>query len=169
MSVETTLRPPRVGDGEDLARIWMEIGGYYAGLAADLFRVPDAVGLAAWFEEWAPTINSEDVLFLVAERGGRIVGSVFATISRPAGDARWQVESELGLVRVTIEALGVEQASWRQGVGTELMTAAEEWARGRGAVVALLDTWIGSPVSVPFYEHRMGYDRRALRMRKTLR
>jgi hypothetical protein len=34
--------------------------------------------------------------------------------------------------------------------------------------VALLDTWIDSPVSVQFYERRMGYRRRALRMRKPL-
>jgi len=48
------------------------------------------------------------------------------------------------------------------------MDAAEEWGRSNGAAIALLDTYVGSPVSVPFYEQRMGYERRALYFRKTL-
>jgi hypothetical protein len=46
------------------------------------------------------------------------------------------------------------------------MEAVEEWARSRGAVIGLLDTYIESPLSVPFYEQGMGYSRRALRFRK---
>lgn len=48
------------------------------------------------------------------------------------------------------------------------MEEAEEWGRERGAVIALLDTYVGSEVSVPFYEQRMGYARRALRFKKRL-
>jgi GNAT superfamily N-acetyltransferase len=166
--VATTLRPARAGDGEDLARIWLDMARYYTDLAPDLFQVPDHDGLAAWFEEWLPTISSDDRLFLVAELESRVVGSVLATVARPAPDAGRQLLRELGLVRVIVDALVVESAYWRRGTGTALLTAVEEWARDRGAVVALLDTWIDSPVSVPFYEHRMGYDRRALRMRKRL-
>jgi hypothetical protein len=39
------------------------------------------------------------------------------------------------------------------------MEAVEEWARSRGAVIALVDTYIKSPLSMPFYEQRMGYSR----------
>jgi GNAT superfamily N-acetyltransferase len=56
----------------------------------------------------------------------------------------------------------------RQGVGTILMEAAEEWGRQRGAVVAATDTNLHSPLSVPFYEDRMGYLRQAVILRKTL-
>jgi hypothetical protein len=36
------------------------------------------------------------------------------------------------------------------------MQAIERWARARGAVCAMLDTYAASPLSVPFYERGMG-------------
>jgi GNAT superfamily N-acetyltransferase len=166
--VGATLRPARAGDGEALARIWLDMTRYHADLAPELFQVPEPEGLSAWFEEWLPTANRDDRLYLVAEIEGTVVGSVLATVVRPAPDAGRQLLRELGLVRLIVDLLVVERPFWRRGVGTALMTAAEKWGRCRGAVVALLDTWIDSPVSVSFYERRMGYRRRALRMRKPL-
>ena len=48
------------------------------------------------------------------------------------------------------------------------MGAVERWARERGAVCAMLDTYAASPLSVPFYEQRMGYQRRAIIFQKRL-
>ena len=48
------------------------------------------------------------------------------------------------------------------------MEAAEERGRAQGATVALTDTNIRSDLSLPFYENRMGYERRAAILRKTL-
>jgi hypothetical protein len=48
------------------------------------------------------------------------------------------------------------------------MRAAESWGRDRGARVARLGTYAHSPVSVPFYENRMGYQRRAIIFQKKL-
>jgi len=45
---------------------------------------------------------------------------------------------------------------------------AEAWGRDRGAHVARLGTYAHSPVSVPFYENRMGYERRAIIFQKNL-
>ena len=47
--------------------------------------------------------------------------------------------------------------------------AAEAWGRSQNAVIALLDTYSESPISIPFYEQRMGYRRRAVHLRKSLR
>jgi GNAT superfamily N-acetyltransferase len=47
------------------------------------------------------------------------------------------------------------------------MAAVEEWARGRGAELVMLQTWADSPESVPFYE-RIGYRRRAIIFQKQL-
>jgi hypothetical protein len=41
-------------------------------------------------------------------------------------------------------------------------------ARSKGAVVAVCDTYIDSTLSVPFWEERMGYSRRAIIFRKPL-
>jgi len=38
----------------------------------------------------------------------------------------------------------------------------------RGAAVVTLDTNLRSPLSVPFYENRMGYQRRGVIFRKEL-
>jgi hypothetical protein len=48
------------------------------------------------------------------------------------------------------------------------MQAAEEWGRRHGATLVFLNTYAASPVSVPFYEHGMGYTRQSLGFRKRL-
>jgi len=49
------------------------------------------------------------------------------------------------------------------------MGEVEQWGRANGATLIALDTYIGSPLSVPFYEERMGYRRQAVIFRKALR
>jgi GNAT superfamily N-acetyltransferase len=53
----------------------------------------------------------------------------------------------------------VQAAYRRRGVGTRLLEAVEAWGRANGATLISLDTFIESPLSVPFYEQRMGYQR----------
>jgi hypothetical protein len=48
------------------------------------------------------------------------------------------------------------------------MEAVEQWGRDRGAVLVLLDTWVRSPQSVPFYQRRMGYQRASIVFEKRL-
>lgn len=59
---------------------------------------------------------------------------------------------ELGEVRVFVDHLGVDARFRRRGVGTELMGAVERWARSHGATSVGLDTYVESPLSVPFYQ-----------------
>jgi GNAT superfamily N-acetyltransferase len=162
------IRAPRAGDGDGLARCWLDAGAYYAGLNPDLFQIPQADGLAPGLEEWLLSITSEDACALVAEKDGQVVGFITAAIEHPVATAAGQLLRDLGRVRVVMHALVVQEAHRRQGIGTRLMEAAEEWARGRGAVIALVDTYVGSPLSMPFYEQRMGYSRRTLRFRKEI-
>jgi GNAT superfamily N-acetyltransferase len=166
--VDVLIRPPHAGDGDGLARSWLDAGAYYAAINPDLFQIPQADGLAPRLEEWLLSITSEDACALVAEKDGQVVGFLTAAVERPVENAARQFLRDLGRVRVVIHALVIQEAYRRQGIGTRLMEAAEEWARGRGAVFALVDTYVGSPLSVPFYERHMGYSRRALRFRKTL-
>ncbi len=67
-----------------------------------------------------------------------------------------------------LSALGTFRRFWRRGVASSLVDAAESWGRERGAVVAMCDTWLGSPVSLPFWELRRGYARRAVILEKPL-
>jgi len=45
---------------------------------------------------------------------------------------------------------------------------AESWGRDRGASMVRLDTYVHSPVSVPFYERHMGYQRQSIHFAKEL-
>ena len=114
------------------------------------------------------TARSEDAVWLVAELDGRVVGDVAAHLGHPTEAAERQLLRDLGRVRLYVDALGVEEASRRRRVGARLMHAVEEWGRDRGAVRSVLTTYHASPLSVPFYEQGLGYERRSIVFEKRL-
>jgi len=162
------VRPARPSDATDLARNWIDVARHYAELDADAFQIPAPDGLVAWFEELLHRPRSADAVWLVAELDGRVVGDVAARLERPTEDAARQLLRDLGRVRLYVDALGVEEAYRRRGVGARLMHAVEEWGRDKGAVRSVLTTYHASPLSVPFYEQGMGYERRSIVFEKRL-
>lgn len=162
------VRPARPGDGAGCAAVWADAGRHLQELDPELGREPDAAGLAEWFERHLADERPADAIWLVAMLGGQVAGFVSGAVERPLGDARWQLQRDLGAPRLVVGALAVRDGRRRSGVGTALMTAIEEAGRKLGATVALLDTNLRSPLSVPFYELRMGYTRRAVTFRKRL-
>jgi GNAT superfamily N-acetyltransferase len=162
------IRPARASDAADLARNWIETARHYVELDPEAFRVPSTEGLVGFVEESLRRPRSEDSAWLVAEVDGQVIGEISARLERPAEDAERQLLRYLGEVRVYVDALGVVQAHRRRGVGMRLMQAIEQWARERGAVCAMLDTYAASPLSVPFYERGMGYRRRSIVFEKRL-
>jgi hypothetical protein len=69
---EVQIRAARPGDGEGLARIWLENARYYVVLAPDDFQLPQAEGLAEFLE---PRESESDArVFLVAEVDGELAG-----------------------------------------------------------------------------------------------
>jgi GNAT superfamily N-acetyltransferase len=160
--VSIEVRPARPGDGGDLARCWIDLGNHYAALDPEAFAAPAADGLAGWFEELLAQHRAGDSIWLVAEVDGRVVGSVDAHLERPVEDASRQILRDLARPRVTVDALGVEEAYRRRGVGTRLMRAVEAWARERGAARIVLTTFAAGPTSMPFYQQRMGYRQRSV-------
>jgi GNAT superfamily N-acetyltransferase len=162
------IRVPQAGDGEGLARTWLNAAKYYVELNAELFQMPDANGLVQWCEDWIIAQPSENNFLRVAEYDHQVIGFISATLHLPLTDGHRQFVRDVNVTRLMIDALVVQQAYWRRGVGRRLMKVAETWGKSRGASVALLDTYIASPVSVSFYEQRMGYQRRAVHFRKIL-
>ncbi len=166
--MSVTVRVFRPGDGAGMARVWLSAAGYYADLEPGYFQVPPGEGLAESFEAALGT-TGPDALMLVAELDGQVAGWLTARIERPALGAARQMVREPGWTLLFIDALLVDQAVWREGTGTALLTAAEAWGRDRDAEVVRLDTYADSPVSVPFYERHMGYQRRSIVFQKWLR
>ena len=87
----------------------------------------------------------------------------------PVGKLHLDFETRAGRGEAMLIAAGVRPDLRSRGIGTALMDAAEEWGRRKGAVVAVTDTNLRSPISVPFYTARMGYERQAVILRKPLR
>jgi GNAT superfamily N-acetyltransferase len=163
----TTIRHARTGDGEAIARTWLSAGHYYASLDPQHFQVPREEGLAAL---WDDEIKQGDAnsLYLVAEISRRVIGSLTAHLELPGPNAAAQLTRDQGRTRLAVDALMVMRENWRHGVGAALLEAAESWGQARGAEFVRLDTYADSPVSVPFYERRMGYHRRAIVFEKPI-
>lgn len=153
-AVNALLRAPRAGDGEGLARCWLDAGTYYAAVNPDLFQIPEADGRE--LEEWALSKMSEDTFVVVVEGDNEVIGFAVAMLHHPSPAAAKNFVRELSQTRAFVDILVVQTAYRRRGVGTRLMEAVEEWARGKGASVMLIDTYIDSELSVPCYERRMG-------------
>lgn len=162
------IREARAEDAVGIARLSRENSRYYVELAPELFQLPDDEGFVEFIESDSEWRESRDTLALVAEVDGDVAGYLEASLQRPNETARWQSQRDLSDIRLHINFVGTGDAYKRQGVATELVEAAEDWGRERGAVVALCDTFIDSPLSVPFWERRVGYQRRAIIFRKRL-
>jgi GNAT superfamily N-acetyltransferase len=162
------IRPDRPGDGAALAGVWLDGAAYYAQLDPRWFQVPEPPGLSEWFDERLGSARGEDHLHHVAELRGEVVGFVSAILQEPLDSASRQIVRHVGWRRVVVNALVVHSAFWRLGIGHQLLQSAEDWGRGRGARLVVLDTFADSPVSVPFYEHGMGYQRHSIVFSKQL-
>jgi GNAT superfamily N-acetyltransferase len=161
-----TIRKARPGDGEGLARIWMENARFYIRIAPDDFQLPDEEGLAEFLDPRPD--GAETRIFLVAELDGELGGYAVATLTPPLESASRQYVPQHSETRIHIDALGVADAFQRRGLATRLVQELESWGRERGATLASTDTYADSPVSVPFWQERMGYRPRSLVMWKRL-
>ena len=165
---EITVRARRSGDGAALARAWLDAGRYYASLAPDTFQEPASEGLAEYLDRTDSTTDEPDVLRVVAEVDGWVVGAASGRVERPLEGARYQLQRQFSDTLLFVDAVVVEEAYRRQGVGERLMGVLEEWGRAQGATASLLDTYPESALSLPFFTERMGYVRRSVRLWKRL-
>lgn len=162
------VRIARPGDGAAVARVWLDTAAYHAELDPEHFKVPVTADLAERTDEVLGR-SGDGAVNLVAETDGRVVGWLSAHIELPGRSAAGQFVREHDWTRLIVDALIVDRRQWRQGTGARLLESAEAWGRARGAEVVRLDTWSDSPVSVPFYEQHMGYQRRSIVFQKRLR
>lgn len=166
--MDMTIRRARPGDGEGLARIWLENARYYVDLAPDDFQLPREEGLAAFFEP-TPESDADARLFLVAEVDGELAGYAVGSVTPPHEHADRQYVPYHTETRLYIDALGVGDAYQRRGIATRLVEELEAWGRQQGATLSATDTYVDSPLSIPFWQERMGYRPRSVVMWKRLR
>lgn len=89
------VRGARPGDGDAIARVWLSAAACYADLDPAHFQVPSGQGLAGLFDN-AITDAGADVLQLVAELDGRVVGWLSARVNHPDQDAAVELARRSG-------------------------------------------------------------------------
>jgi len=97
----------------------------------------------------------ENAVVLVGEWDGAVLGFVDIRLNRrdPSSMRRRELIAY-------VQELAVAEGHRSQGVGKQLMEAAEAWARERGADALLLDTGTKNEGAIRFYEVKMaGYRR----------
>jgi ribosomal protein S18 acetylase RimI-like enzyme len=166
--VEPVIREYRDGDAAGIVQISRENSRFYVRIAPEHFKTPDEDGLVEFIANDGQWRDAPENLALVAEVDGEVAGYLEASVQPPLDSARWQAQRDLGETRLAINFVGTADAYKRKGVATRLVEAAEAWGRSKGATIAICDTYVESPLSVPFWERRMGYERRAIIFRKPL-
>lgn len=142
------LRKVRPDDADALAQAWLDQAGTYAGLAPEVFVLPDDAGLGGWLvDSLASQADPDRRLVLIADVDGDALGFVVAAVVDPHPAAERQMQRDLAAPSVRIEALVVRRDWWRRGVGTRLATAAEDWARNRGATTITAQAWTAGPAT----------------------
>jgi GNAT superfamily N-acetyltransferase len=126
------MRMARLSDVDGIARLTTQLGYEVEGpaVSARLSRI----------------LARPDHRFLVAERDGRLVGWVHATV--------WE-SVEAGAF-VVICGLVVDRALRRQGIGRALLANAGEWAAEQGCSVVRLWSSVARTEAHRFYE-QLGY------------
>ncbi len=165
---DLVIRKAQTSDAAGVAALHRRNAAIYARMAPELFRVPDDEGLVDYLTSDADERADPNNLALVAEVGEEIAGYLEASIQPPMQDARWHGSVDVGETRLFINFVGTCPSYHRRGVATRPVQAAEDWGRANGAAIATCDTWIDSPLSMPFWESRMGYKRKNVIFRKRL-
>ncbi len=162
------VRQARPGDGPGIARCWEDAGRHYIEVDPSRYQVPEETGLAEWFEHSLARNDPDRIVFVAEGDDGEITGFLSTHLERPLPEPWRQLQRDFARTRVFIDAIAVAQPLRRKGIGEQLMAAAESWAREQGASVAFVDSFVAGPSAVPFYERRMGYERRSIRFEKRL-
>jgi GNAT superfamily N-acetyltransferase len=149
------VRDARPGDAEALERVHADVARYYTKPVPHYFRAAVIDGVGAGDDSDAASTQGA-TLRLVAEVEGEVVGALAARLLRPEGEG--SAGGEPGETRLRIDYLATAPERRRSGVGTRLVEAAETWGREAGATIAETTTFEGGPLSVSFWEDRMGYE-----------
>ena len=96
-----------------------------------------------WIQSSIERLGAKAAIFVATESTGEPLG--FATVSEQP-HFTGEVQGYIGELAVTDSAEG-------KGVGKSLITACENWARGRGLRVLALATGAGNARALGFYRH----------------
>ena len=159
-----TIRPARPEDADGITRVYLESAEHHARLDPERYSIPAVEAIAARYREGRqhPPQTEGDSITLIAELGGEIVGFVDARVERFPDPMLCE------MLYCHIVEIAVSLAHQSQGIGGQLLRAAEDWGREHGAEMAALEYLTANTRAGSFYEQRMGYRRAAAKSVKRL-
>src|SRR5581483_4553570 len=143
----------RQEDADGIAAVFMESAELHARLEPERYLVPERERIAGRYREGRqhPPRPPEDVVTLVAELGGEVAGFVDARLE-------WSFDAmHREMTYCYIAEIAVRAAHRSKGIGAQLLRAAEDWGRRRGAHLASLEYNAANTRAQEFYLERMGY------------
>lgn len=148
-----TIRPAVSEDADDIVRTYLESAQHHARLDPERYWVPAAEVISARYREGRqhPPDAGAEAITLVAELRGEIVGFIDARLDRSPDP----MHREMSYCHIVEIAVSSSQQS--QGIGGQLLRAAEDWGRRQGATFASLEYHAENTRAGEFYQRRMGY------------
>ncbi|MEV0795348.1 GNAT family N-acetyltransferase [Kribbella sp. NPDC050459] len=158
MDAEDEARPQiRTFTEQDREAVMALAPGLTEGVAP--WRDPSAVlrAVTQWVTDSLERADSADHAVFVAEVRGRVVGAVTVATRRHF----------TGEIDAYVGELIVASRDSHHGVGTALMSAAEDWGRARGLARLSLETGAANTIARGFYE-KLGYEDEDVRLSRRL-
>ena len=148
-----TIRPITRDDAGGIALVFLESAEYHASLDGQRYAAPRIERITERYRKRRqhPPGSRATAVTLVAEVRGEIVGFVDARLERSPDPMHRQ------LIYCQIAEIAVRRQRHSQGIGGQLLRAAEEWGRRHGAEFALLEYLALNTRAGRFYQQRMGY------------
>ena len=145
-----TVRQAVSQDADGITRTYLESAEYHAGLDAARYGIPDAEEISARYRQGRQHPPDGDAITLVAEMNGEIIGFLDIQLTRSPDPMHRQ------MLYCDVVEVAVSSRHQRQGVGGQLLRAAEDWGRTHGAEFASLEYLAVNRRASLFYE-RLGY------------
>jgi len=147
------IRPAASEDADGIARTFLESAEYHARLDQERYWVPAVETISARYQDGRqhPPDTDGEGITLVAELSGEIVGFIDVRLDRSPDPMHREI------LYCHIVEIAVSSRRQNQGIGGQLLQAAEDWGRRQGAEFASLEYLAANTRASEFYQRRMGY------------
>jgi GNAT superfamily N-acetyltransferase len=160
--VAISVRPARPEDVPVLIQLRLANAERHAGLDPAGHRLPEPGAVRRYFSELLSGSAAPDVTVLVAELSGSVAGMTEIVLAPASPD------HQILIPRRTAQVHTVVLKRYRgQGIGTALVTAAEQHAAQHGVTCLVAPILESNAEAVTFYT-QAGYDRHGIILRKEL-
>ena len=149
--VAITIRPAVSADADGITRTYLESAEHHLRLDPERYLIPTAEKISERYRAGLQHPAEAQCITLVAELGGEIVGFVDVRLDRSPDPMHRDI------TYCHIVEIAVSSRCQSQGIGAQLMRAAEDWGRRQGAEFASLEYLAANTRAGEFYQRRMGY------------